>query len=230
MLQPVTQSGRIGSRRVYAKNMGSLHTLVPRSALLAAALVVALPASAGMYKWVDENGVVTYSNTPPTARQPKKIEAVPERVSVYTPDAELNRAMQPDAGRDAKIAALERKLEAERRARQGSAQTARPDAGERQAAAYERCVSQRGVDCEAIRSGASGGAASGYGPDPYGSGYLPYVVVGARVPQQPFAILGTPAPTVGISTAPPVGISTAPPVGAQPARNIRGNPSRQASR
>jgi hypothetical protein len=210
--------------------MGSLRTLVPASALLAAALAVALPASADMYKWVDENGVVTYSNTPPTAKQPKKIEAVPERVSVYTPDAELNRAMQPDARRDAKIATLERQLEAERRARQGSTQTTRPSAAERQSAAYERCVSQRGVDCDAIRSGTSGGAASGYGPDPYGTGYLPYVVVGARVPPQPFAILGAPTPTVGVSTTPPVGISSAPPVGALPARNIRSNPSRSAAR
>lgn len=199
--------------------MGTTCTLSFRLALLAAALVAAMPASAEMYKWVDDNGVVTYSNTPPTARQPKKIEAVPERVSVYTPDAELSKAMSPEAKRDAKISKLEKQLEAERRARQSATQAHRATPTERQSAAYERCVADRGVDCDAIRNGASAS---------YGAGY-PYVVVGARTPPVPFAVLSTPnsvvginpAPPVGISTAPKVGISTAPKVGAEPPRNIR---------
>jgi hypothetical protein len=201
--------------------MASIRTLASGSALLAAALLAALPASAAdLYKWVDDKGVVTYSNTPPTAKRPTKIEAVPERVSVYTPDAELNKAMSPDIRRDAKIANLENQLAAERRARQTVAQSPRTGVNERREAAYERCVSERGVDCDAVRNGSSSS---------YGAAYLPYVVVGSRVPPQPFAVLSTPnsviginpAPPVGISTAPPVGISTAPKVGEQPPRNIR---------
>jgi hypothetical protein len=200
-------------------SMGTTRIRVCRSALLVAALLAALPAAAEMYKWTDDNGVVTYSNTPPTAKQPKKIEAVPERVSVYTPDAQLNKAMSSDARRDAKIAKLEKQIEAERRARQAPAQAPRTSPTERQSAAYERCVADRGVDCEAIRNGASAS---------YGAGY-PYVVVGARTPTVPFAVLSTPdsvvginpAPPVGVNTTPPVGISTAPKVGAQPPRNIR---------
>ena len=193
--------------------MAPILTLASRSALLAAALLVALPASAAdLYKWVDDNGVVTYSNTPPTTKQPKKIEAVPERVSVYTPDAELNKAMSPDARRDAKIANLEKQLQAERRARQTVAQSPRTGVNERREAAYDRCVSDRGVDCEAVRNGTSSS---------YGAAYLPYVVVGSRVPAQPFAVLSTPNSVVGINPAPPVGISTAPKVGEQPSRNIR---------
>jgi hypothetical protein len=203
-------------------NMGSLRTLVSRPALLAAALLVALPAGAEMYKWVDDNGVVTYSDTPPTSKQPKKVEAVAERVSVYTPDAQINKAMAADPRRDAKIASLERQLEAERRAKAGT-QPTRAGASERQAAAYQRCVSERGVDCEAIRTGGTAGTTSGYGysGESYGSGYLPYVVIGARNPPPPFAVLSTPQSVVGINPAPPAGISTAPPVGAQPAGRTR---------
>ena len=48
-----------------------------------------------MYKWVDERGMVSYSNTPPTGTT-KKVEAVPERVSVYTPDAAPQRLSGDD--------------------------------------------------------------------------------------------------------------------------------------
>lgn len=204
--------------------MGTASPLAVRSALrqaalLSAALLHALPAAAELYKWVDDKGAVTYSNTPPTSSQPRKVETVPERVSVYTPDAQLNQAMSADARRDAKIAKLEKQLEAERRARQSDAQAPRATPTERQSAAYDRCVADRGVDCDAIRNGASAS---------YGAGY-PYVVVGVRTPPVPFAVLSTPnsvvginpAPPVGINTAPPVGISTAPKVGAEPPRNIR---------
>jgi hypothetical protein len=195
--------------------MGPTRAFFCRSTLFAAALLAALPAAADMFKWVDENGVVTYSNTPPTAKQPKKVEAVPERVSVYTPDPQLNKAMSPDPARDAKIAKLEKQLEAERRSRQAAAQPSRTPASERQVAAYERCVADRGVDCESILNGTSVSHGAGY----------PYVVVGARTPVEPFAVLSTPNSVIGINPAPPVGISTAPKVGAQPPRNIRSNPS-----
>jgi len=203
--------------------MGTLRPCLPFSALLAAALGVVLPAGAETYKWVDEKGVVTYSNSPPPdAKRAKKVEVVPERVSVYAPDPELSRAMQPDAKRDAKIASLGQQLEAERAKRH--AQDARPGEAERQAA-YSRCIAQRGVDCDA-QSGS--GADSYYGPG-YGY-YYPYVAHGGRHRPRPFRVLDTPNSVIGINPAPPVGISTAPPVGAQPPSYVRVNPLRQPSR
>src|SRR5438045_3727265 len=80
------------------------------AALLCASAVMALPAQAQMYKWVDDKGVVSYSNTPP-ATSTKKVEAVPERVSVYTPDAELKHALSAEGRREARTATLGRQLE-----------------------------------------------------------------------------------------------------------------------
>ena len=185
---------------MYAMFMAPVRLLSFRAALLAAALLVALPAAAEMYKWVDDNGVVTYSNTPPPGKQSKQVEAVPDRVSV-----------SPEAKRDAKISKLEKQLEAERRARSAPAQASRPAPSERQLAAYERCIADRGVDCEAIRNGQSAS---------YGAGY-PHVVVGVHTPAVPFAVISTPTSVVGVNPAPPAGVSTAPPVGAQPAGRTR---------
>ncbi len=165
-----------------------------------------------MYKWVDERGAVTYSNVPPPpATQAKNFEAVTDRVSVYTPDPLINRAMSDEARRDAKIDSLERQLEAERRSRASASQSAASARSARQAAAYERCVSERRVDCESILSGTPGDAS--YSSNSY---YGPQYIVGPRVPylpQVPFYVEDKPPPRVGVSTAPRVGISTAPKVG-----------------
>ena len=192
-----------------------------RFALLCTTLVAALPAGAQMYKWVDERGQVSYSNTPPPEAAQKKVESVAERVSVYTPDPEITRAMSGDSRRDAKISALERQLDAERNARRAPAPTQDRDA--RRAAAYERCVADRRVDCDAIRSGS--GADTVYGSTGY---YGPQYILGARnfPPGQPFYVDPTPPPRVGVSTAPPVGISTTPPVGISTAPPV-GAPPRQ---
>ncbi len=191
--------------------MGLRLTSALSCVLLCAALGTALPAGAQMYKWVDERGQVSYSNTPPPDSAKKKVEAVAERVSVYTPDPEINKAMSADARRDAKITALERQLEAERNARRPPAAT-NSDAA-RRAAAYDRCVAERRVDCDAIRSGSGGDMT--YGSTGYPVYYPPQYVIGARGPfvQQPFFVDSTPPPRIGVSTAPPVGISTAPKVG-----------------
>jgi hypothetical protein len=189
--------------------MGISHNQAVGAALLCATLAFACPAGAQMYKWVDENGKVSYSNTPPPETAKKKVEAVAERVSVYTPDAQINKAMSEDARRDAsRIASLERQLDAERAGRRTPA--ANPDTAARKAAAYDRCVAERRVDCEAIRSGTGGDAVYGY------TGYYgPNYVVGARTfpPSTSFFVSNTPATPVGINPAPPVGISTAPKVG-----------------
>ena len=83
-------------------------------ALLSAALFAPLPAVSQMYKWTDERGVVSYSNTPPPgAGKATKVDLVEERVSVYTPDPLTLRAMAEEEAnsRDAKTG--KRKREAE---------------------------------------------------------------------------------------------------------------------
>jgi len=58
-------------------------------------LLVARPLCAETYKWVDEKGVTNYSSSPPAnARLAEKTQVVEERLSVYTPDPGLLRAIQ----------------------------------------------------------------------------------------------------------------------------------------
>lgn len=191
-------------------NLSSLR--VPETALLFAALVTAFPAGAQMYKWVDERGVVSYSNSPPpNAGKAAKVDVVEDRVSVYTPDRLINQAMAEEAAnaRDAKT--TKKKPESEPKK---PSKTADPDdAAQKQArlkSEYDRCVSERRVECDTILSGNPSPASSGF------SG-LPQYVIGTRlaaVPPAPFYVDKTPPPRIGVSTAPKVGIDDRPPVGA----------------
>jgi len=53
------------------------------------------PGHAQIYKWVDARGVVNYSNQPPSDRGvADRFETVEKRISVYTPDANLMRAVE----------------------------------------------------------------------------------------------------------------------------------------
>ena len=63
------------------------------SVFLVTALATA-PACAATYKWVDEKGVVNYSNSlPPVSRSAaQNFAVVEERISVYSPDPALRRA------------------------------------------------------------------------------------------------------------------------------------------
>jgi hypothetical protein len=68
-----------------------------RLLLLAVLLPLALGATAAQaqtYKWVDETGVITYSNKPPAAssRAAKYAQLVPDRLSVYQSDPSLQSA------------------------------------------------------------------------------------------------------------------------------------------
>ncbi len=182
--------------------------------LISSALMAAPPANAQMYKWVDERGVVSYSNSPPpSAGKTSKVSVVEDRVSVYTPDELISRAMADESMGNKRRARLEAQAEAAQRAkaRQASAQPGTPSSKEAERkTAYDRCVSERRVECDSILSGNPTAASHGYNG-------LPQYVVGARVaavPAAPFYVDPTPPPRVGVSTAPPVGISTAPPVGA----------------
>jgi len=101
-------------------------------------------AHAQIYKWVDEAGKTHYSDTAPVGR--KKIETVADRISIYAPDpAVLARAATtaaPDPDLSDRVDRLERQLHAERLARQQVELAAFSQA------AYERCLSERRVDCD----------------------------------------------------------------------------------
>lgn len=64
-------------------------------ALLALLLAAAPLAQAETYKWVDERGVVNYSNAPPaTGATPSVAQAIPDRVSTYSTDAQTSNAVE----------------------------------------------------------------------------------------------------------------------------------------
>ena len=135
-----------------------------RSSVLVAVLAAA-PAWAQVYKWVDDKGVVNYSNQPPIERKSTLLDPDSVSVSAYTPDESLTRTVRttPSANERAlaeRIASLERKFEAERYSRQILA-----DAQVRaQEMRLERCLRDRRVDCDA-------------GVDPYFAPYSQTVVV-----------------------------------------------------
>src|SRR6266850_609087 len=101
-------------------------------------------AHAQIYKWVDEAGKTHYSDTVPVGR--KKIDTIADRISVYAPDpALLARATAPAAPHTVlsdRVDRLERQLHAERLARQ------QYELASFTQAAYERCLSDRRVDCD----------------------------------------------------------------------------------
>ena len=150
------------------------------------AFLVALPALAQVYKWVDENGVTNYSSKlPANVGAGTKLHTVAEKITVYTPDKALVQAMQAmqaptrktDAVLSEKIDRLERQLEAERRARQYAAaiQTSAAQA------AYEQCLAARRVDCDSYDA---------YMP------YRPAVFVSSRGRQMPFVPI---VPVTGVT-------------------------------
>ena len=115
-------------------------------------LLVARPLCAEIYKWVDEKGVTNYSSSPPaSAALAKKAQVVEERLSVYTPDPGLLRAIQVRPSMSAPMPYT----------------PAGGYAPQHYAAAmqamYDDCLAQRRVDCNG----------AGY---PYG-GYFPYMPV-----------------------------------------------------
>src|SRR6266853_3168487 len=103
------------------------------------------PAHAQIYKWVDEAGKTHYSDTAPVGR--KKIDTVADRISVYAPDPTLLARAAATAERGPalsnRVDRLERQLHAERLARQ------QYELASFTQAAYESCLSERRVDCDA---------------------------------------------------------------------------------
>ena len=137
------------------------------------AFLVAVPAFSQVYKWVDENGMTNYSGKPPTYVKPgTTLDTVAEKITVYTPDKALMQAMQSRpqgtvAVLSDRIDRLERQLQAERQARQYAAAA---QASTTQAA-YERCLTERRVDCAHF---------CGYPP------YVPVVFASSRGQPRPF--------------------------------------------
>ena len=95
---------------------------MPSSFRLSAALAATLLYSAGitageLYKWVDEKGVVNYSNEPPAKTKGGKAPTVVEdRLSVYTPDKSVTEAIERNKDRRPQANASSRNNELDRRA------------------------------------------------------------------------------------------------------------------
>jgi uncharacterized protein DUF4124 len=109
----------------------------PAVALLALALA-ALPATAALYKWTDENGRTVYGDTPPAG---VKVE----RVTAATPPADPN-AVRDMAAKDAEFKARQ-KARAEQDAK---AEKTQADAKVK----LERCAQLRG-NIQTMRSSAA---------------------------------------------------------------------------
>ncbi len=124
-------------------------SLIGSAALLGAA-VSASPAIAQVYKWIDETGTTHYSdNAPPSRDSARKVAVVPDRLSVYEQPPRLVASSYPgrESALNDRVDALERQLQAERRSRDSDSIAA----AESQAAlaAYQRCLAERRVDCDA---------------------------------------------------------------------------------
>lgn len=144
-----------------------MRTNLVRSVLLLASFT-AFPAAAEVFKWIDAQGVVNYSNKPPKdAKGPVRVQ---DRVS--TVKMEVPATPAPDAQRSLlqyRVDRLERELAAERRAGTGSS-WAEIEAMEKW---REKCIADRRVDCDdpdALSEAGGYGYATAYGY----SAYAPY--------------------------------------------------------
>jgi len=158
------------------------------SALASILALAAWPVLAQVYKWVDEKGVVNYSNEAPADRKSTQLDPKAARVSIIGTDDSTKRTemVQPSANERVlaeKIDRLERKLDQERYARSASDAQAQTAAD----SWYQQCLRERRVDCDYA------------GMDPYYYGYGPYgywpVVVAKRRPSRDHVMHHGPAPT-----------------------------------
>ena len=137
--------------------------------------LIAVPALAQVYKWVDDKGVVNYSTEAPANRKATQLDPKASRLSIVgTDDARKGTMLATnEQSLSQKIDRLEKKLDAERYARSvADSQTL----AQSQAAAdswYQQCQRDRRVDCDYA------GMDPYYGYGPYG-GYWPVVVVRKR--------------------------------------------------
>jgi hypothetical protein len=154
-----------------------------RLAALAASLLLALPAHAQIYKWVDDKGVVNYTGTPPANRKSVALDEEQGRVStIQAVDYSKVGAARREQALQARVARLEEEV-----AR--GQQTAALDAAAA-ADAYrvwrEQCIAQRRVDCDAPY--AASFVDPGYAFFPGGAVARPRRVAGAYIPTDKVAI------------------------------------------
>lgn len=107
------------------------------------AVLASAPAVAEIYKWVDDKGVVNYSEHPPPAGKARVVAADHVPLTIYAAPPPARPAAPREAVLDARIDALERQLARERQERESSAAFA----AEREAQRLERCRRERRVDC-----------------------------------------------------------------------------------
>lgn len=125
---------------------------------IVAAIIATAPASAALYKWVDQSGVTNYSSEPPAdPASAKKALRVEGTLSVYTPDESFMQAVQ--AMRQQRIQALYQPEPSPTRNPVATLQSPSP---------YEQCLASGRTGCESLYDG--------YFP----SAYLPGVVVFQR--------------------------------------------------
>ena len=163
------------------------------------AAVLASPAGAEIYKWVDDKGVVNYSNTPPGNRKSVKLDEEQGRVStIEAYDYSRGGASKREQALQERVARLEQEVARGR-------QTAALDAAAA-AEAYrvwrEQCIAQRRVDCD----------------DPYAASFVDpgyvYPYPGAAV-VTPRRVAGAyrPTPKIAVGAGGVVGPYFRPPVG-----------------
>ena len=106
--------------------------------LLAGGIILVIaPASAELYKWVDERGVTNYSSEPPPpAATANKLSRVENKISVYTPDDGVLQAVKAVRERNAKA------LTEPEPARSPVARIAVEQSG------YEQCITSGRIGCE----------------------------------------------------------------------------------
>jgi len=127
--------------------------------------LAATTAQADVYKWVDDSGVMHYSDKPPANPLNKAKVLAEDRVSTYQSDPTVMRSLAQTASQlhtdnlDRKVERLERELATQRQAMQQYA-----SAGD----AYQQCLAERRVDCDQVYGGGGyyyygGGAGIGRG-------------------------------------------------------------------
>jgi uncharacterized protein DUF4124 len=121
--------------------------------LAAAAALASAHARAEVYKWVDKDGRIHYSDSPPG--NGARVLSIQDRLSLYSPEPGVAQVLRtppranPATALADRVATLERQLQSERIARQPAVPDAR--------AAYERCLAERRTDCDQLLSGAASG-------------------------------------------------------------------------
>jgi len=130
------------------------------SALAWILALAASPLFAQVYKWVDEKGVVNYSNEAPPNTKATQLDPKASRLSIVATDDAQKRAAGASSNHSAlseQLDRIERKLDAERYARSVADAQAEAAAD----SWYQQCLRDRRVDCDYA------------GMDPYYNGYGP---------------------------------------------------------